>query len=153
LENSVFIVRTAFVLLTLLLLANCAAQIDPAKYALAEGDKPVRATYSQRHFAKTDIDYDGRISRATPDVSKVDIGKPTAGDVGLSRKDLHQEPIIPGAEETDAGFGRHTVRAAMRSVQPKDSSPAANSRFLETLAKDDRENQLLKLKTNICRGC
>jgi hypothetical protein len=146
------VARIIFVALSLLLLANCARQIDPAKYALAERDTPVHSTSNKRHFANPDTDYDGIAFRAVADVPKVDIGKPTGGDIRLSRKDIHEKRI--DAEKSDAGIGSHTVGAAVTVVQPANtSSRAKNAKFLETLAKDDEENQLLQLKTNICRGC
>jgi hypothetical protein len=152
LGDSLFIVRR-FVLVTLLLLANCAAQFDPAKYALADRDTAVRTTFNKRHFAKMHGDYDGRAVRATSDVPKVDIGKSPADDVGRSRVDI-REKRITRAEKSDVGFGGQTVPAALRVGQSAESSSAPkDGSFLETLAKDDKENQLLKRKTNICRGC
>jgi hypothetical protein len=57
-------------------------------------------------------------------------------------------------EKSEAGIG--ILRAAMTVGQPADlfsSSSAKNSRFLETLAIEDKENRALKQKTIICRGC
>jgi hypothetical protein len=159
----VFIIRNSLVLLNLLLLANCAAQIDPAKYQLAERDTAerdtaVRTTFDKRHFAKRDIDYASGAVRSTSDVPKIDIGKSTmkstVGDIGLSREDIHEKPITLDGEKSDAGYGSQTVPAAMRVGQPADSSSAPkNSAFLDTLVKEDKENQILKRKTIICRGC
>ena len=149
-----FIVRIMLVSTSLLLLANCASQIDPAKYALAERDTPARTTFNKRHFARTDIDYAGRTFRATSDVPKVDIGKSTVDNTGLSRVDVHEKRITRDAERSDTGIGSQTLPAAMTVGQSADSSSVPqNGAFLETLAKQDTENQILKRKTIICRGC
>ena len=146
--------RIIFVPLSLLMLANCAGQVDPAQYGLAGRDTPAQRIISNnRQLAKMDRDYDRLTRNAMRDVPTVDVGKSIA-DIGPSLKDAPEERIIRDAEKSDAGIRGHIVRAAMTVVQPADpSSPAKNSKFLETLAKDDKENQLLKQKTIICRGC
>ena len=139
-----------FVSLSLLVLANCARQIDPAQNALAERDISAQHISNNRQLGKMDGDYDRLTSNAMRYVPKVDVGTPTA-DIGLSRKNTTEERIIRDAEKDSKGFGSQTVPASMTIGRfsypaPKDSS------FLEGV-KDDKENQLLKVKTNICRGC
>jgi hypothetical protein len=154
LEDDPVFFRIIFVPLSLLMLANCAGQVDPAKYALAERDTSAQRIISNnRQLAKMDDDYDRLTRNAMRDVPTVDVGKPIA-DIGFSRKNTPEERIIRDAEKSDDGIRGHIVRAAVTDVQPADSSSSAkNAKFLETLANDDKENQLLKRKTNICRGC
>jgi hypothetical protein len=161
----VVVARIVFVLLCALLIANCAGQVDLAKYALAEQNFPKHLTSTKRQFAKTGAEYDAAQERneiapheeilsSGPDVPKQNIGRPTAGDIGLSRKDIHEARIVRDAEKSDPGIVRRTVGAAIAVVQPAGSSPEVGpSRFLETLAREDKENRDLKLKTVICRGC
>ena len=136
--------RIAFVL-TLLLLANCAAQPDPAKYALAKRDTAVRTSFDKRHLAKRH----GGVFRAGSDSPKIDIGK-SGPDAATPP---HESRIIRDAEKNDKGFGSQTIPASMTVGRSTYSSPTPkDGSFLEGV-KDDKENQLLKQKTNICRGC
>jgi len=144
------IVRIAFVPLTLLLLANCAGQPDPAKYALAKRDTAVRTSFDKRHLAKRD----GGIFRATSDVPKIGIGKSGRDAVVTpSRVHTHEIRETRDAEKDGKGFGNQTIPASMTVDRSTSPYPAPkDGSFLEGV-KDDKENQLLKLKTNICRGC
>ena len=146
------VARIMFALLSLLMLANCAGQVDSAKSAPAERDTHAQRIFShKRQIAKMRGDYHGTARNVMRDDPIVDVGKPIVGGIGLSRKDAPEERTN---RDTDTGIDRHAVPAAMTVVQPANSSsPAKNAKFLETLAKDDKENQLLKRKTNICRGC
>ena len=146
--------RVAFVLLTVLLLANCAAQPDMAKYALAKRDTAARTSLDKRRLAKRDTDYDGGISIATSDVPKIDIGKSDRDGAGPpARLHAYESRITRGADKVVKGFDSQTVRASMTVGQSTYSYPAPkDGSFLEGV-RDDKENQLLKLKTNICRGC
>jgi hypothetical protein len=151
LKDDPVLFRIIFVPLSLLMLANCAGQVDPAKYALAERDSSAQPIISNnRQLAKMDGDYDRLTRNAMRDVPTVDVGKPIAD---ISRKNIPEERIIRDAEKSDDGIRGHIVRAAVTDVQPAASSRAQNAKFLETLANDDKENQILKRKTNICRGC
>jgi hypothetical protein len=151
----VLFARIMFVPLSLLMLANCARQLDPAQYALAERDTSARHIISNnRQLAKMDGDYERLTRNAMRDVPTVDVGKPIA-DIGLSRKNSPEERIIRDAEKSDAGFGSQTIPAAMTVRHSPDYSSSApkNGAFLDMLAKEDKENQILERKTIICRGC
>jgi hypothetical protein len=140
-DDAVLFARIMFVPLSLLTLANCARQLDPANYALAKNAPARYVSLNERQIAKMDANYDGTTRRVMRDVPTVDVGKPTV-DTELSR------------DTPETGIGRQAVPVAMTAVPPAASfSRAQNAKFLETLAKDDQENQLLKRKTNICRGC
>jgi hypothetical protein len=156
LEDEVLFARIIFLALSLLVLGNCAGPIDLSKYALQERDGPYYKTSNKYHFAKSDTDYDGGIAlRSTSEVPKVDIGRSSAGDTRLSRTDIPQDytSSVREAEKSDAGT-THTVRPALTVDQPAGSSwRDQDPKFLETLANDDKENQILKSKTIICRGC
>ena len=134
--------RIAFVLLNLLLLANCAGQPDPAKYALAKRDTAVRTSFDKRHVAKRDR----AIFRASSDVPKIDIGKSGRDAPSPSRVHTDENRETRDAEKDGKGFGSQMVPASMTVDRSTYSYPAPkDGSFLEGV-KDDKENQLLKLK-------
>lgn len=79
-----------------------------------------------------------KIGDNLPSVPKQN-SKPTAADVGLSRKDIHEARIIRDAEEADPGIVKRTIKAAVdageeptraavrravvRTVRPEVSAP------------------------------
>jgi hypothetical protein len=132
LEDEVLFARIVFVPLSLLVLCNCSVPIDLSKYALQERDAPHHKTSNNFHFAKT---------------PKVDIRK-------FSRRYIPKDHVVRDVEKSDIGMDMHTVRAAMTVVHPAGSSwRDQDPKFLENSAKEDKENQMLKSKTIICRGC
>jgi hypothetical protein len=150
LEDEVLFARIIFLPLSLLVLGNCAGPVDLTKYALNEHDGTYYKTSNKYHFAKTDTDYDGTVAfRSTSDVPKLDIGKSSVSDVRLSRTDVPQDYTSSVRQAPE-----HTVRAALTVVPPTGLSQRdQDPKFLETLAKEDKENQLLAQRTIICRGC
>jgi hypothetical protein len=136
----VFVSRHLFIFsVLLLLLANCVRQPDLSQYALADqiaaqGFVPpakMQAQLSARnHLAK----------RHTP--------KPT---VPVQSADLTSS-VAPLRSSSSVDLPRPAVESVRSSMAATPVSLAPLS-YVEQLAKDDKEDQLLAVKTKICRGC
>ena len=59
--------------------------------------------------------------------------------------------LLVDREAAERDTKRLTTRLKFAAL--RQSACVEDSRFLEGLAKDDEENQILKRKTVICRGC
>lgn len=140
----------------LLLLVNCSNQT-----AFSSNPAPKRgfldtAGAGTRHFSRADTNDDGTIrvtSRRVrePEYPTVDVGHNSAGSVDTpGQSDLSIVAEKKATRQSDERSANGFI-AVSHSVNPPQSSQ--DSKFLENMAKDDRENQTLKLKTIICRGC
>ena len=155
------VVRIMF-LFCLAVLTSCTGQ-DLAKYALPENNFP---KHIERQYINSSAGYD------TARVHKVERKQIVAGvdarnfnipvqkiespvqTVDVSRKDVHEASIISGAEKADPGTVRRMVGAVTTANPTADSSHAiALSPFLDRLVAEDKEDQDLRKKTIICRGC
>lgn len=151
---SVRAIAVAIAVMSLLFLQNCAKNMELGADGLgyrsgqmlsASQDRPVAtpSTYSAP-------DYDGLIGDRSPHHSK-NYTQPT-------NFDEKNHFVRPGdkreSENSNAEMLPQPVPASIKAPSPDEaSSPAANSRFLELLSDQDTENQELKRKTLICRGC
>lgn len=125
----------------LLLLANCAGQPDLSQYALADHSAAQGFTLP----AKTQVQLSARThlaKRHTP--------KPT---VPVQSADLTSS-VVPLRSPSSEELSRPSpsVESVGSSIAPTPVSMAPLS-YVEQLAKDDKEDQLLAVKTKICRGC
>jgi hypothetical protein len=142
--------RIVLLLLFALLVTNCTGQVDLAKYRLAEPKQKVGNLPTSRSMSVKNVDYYGSIPvRVTRHVPTVNIGKSKVGDIGLARKeDDPNERVVRAAEKSDSGVLR--VRTTAMTTGQATNTPLS---YVEKRAKDDEENQLLRQKTVICRGC
>jgi hypothetical protein len=147
-RSPVFFARILLFLSFAALLVNCAGQVNLAKYALAEQNF---SGQGERKFRKPSTEY--RAAREPKEIAGQGGAQNfNVPDRNLPIQDMHEARV--DAEKSDFGIVRRTVGTAIAGVQPARSLPTvAPSPFLETLAKEDKENQDLKKKTAICRGC
>ena len=136
------IARLLFVCSSLLLLANCAGQPDLSQYALT-GPRAAPDFAPNERSPKTLAQLSDR-----PHLAKRHTPKPTAAvetaDLTSSVTPLRSPPAVESL--------RPSVELVRSSVAPTAVSMAPLS-YVEQLAKDDKEDQLLAVKTKICRGC
>ena len=136
------VARLLFVCSSLLLLANCAGQPDLSQYALANPQAALDLTPGQRS-PKTLAQLSTR-----PHLAKRHTPKPTvqvqSADLTSSVAPLRSSPVVESS--------RPSVEPVRSSIAPTPVSKAPLS-YVEQLAKDDKEDQLLAVKTKICRGC
>lgn len=74
--------------------------------------------------------------RHGPDVPKQNIGTPTAADLGLSHKDIHEARLIRDAEKASPGIVRRTLDEAL--AVGKEPSRAEVRRVVLPLARPER---------------
>jgi len=146
----VFFVRVIAVM-SLLCLQNCAQNMDLGADGLDNRGGQMASVRQYRHLAKAAHnyaapDYDGLIpyrsaeERARPVLTK----KVISSGPGDKRE----------SENSNAEMLPEPVRASMGAPSLEDAlPPPTNSKFLEQLSDQDSENQTLKRKTLICRGC
>ncbi len=143
-----FIVR-ALAIMSLLLLQNCAKNMELGRDGLGNSAQTLSAS-QYRLLASTVPNYHGLIGGFPSHVPKK-VARPSSFDeknhlVGLQdRRD---------SENSNAQMLPQPALISMRGPSPDDTlPPGSNSKFLELLGEQDTENQMLKRKTLICRGC
>lgn len=135
------IARIWFVFSGLLLLTNCAGQPDLSKYALADGSAVQDFTPVQRlakprtHLSTRPRMTSGQTPKPVAPVQSADL----TSTVGTARSSSVQ-PLRPSVEPVRSSIAPLPV--LMRPLP-----------YVDQLAKDDKEDQYLALKTKICRGC
>jgi hypothetical protein len=158
----VSVARIVFPFLFAAVLTNCAGQ-DLTKYALAENSFP---KHIERQYINSSAGYASAQVRKVghkETVTRVAARKfnapdqktePSAETAGVSRKDIDEAGIIRGTEKSDPVTVRHAigdVTAAIPATLP--SHAIAVSPYLDRLVAEDKEDQDLRKKTIICRGC
>lgn len=140
--------RVGMVLSAALFLANCSNQAAVNTYHVAESEKPVTSVL---HLSRQNK---ARVGTTWKDHSAVNIDKPGARVLEVPSLDSQTTAVRAAAAKKTGGYTSAPILPISHPVQDSESHHVAQgSNFLEGLAKDDLENQLLKRKTIICRGC
>jgi hypothetical protein len=138
----VLIARLLFGCSSLLLLANCAGQPDLSQYSLT-GPRAAQEFAPSERSPKTLAQLSER-----PHPAKTHTPQPTAP---VQSADLTSS-VAPSRSPPAVESSRPSVEPVRSSIAPTPVSMAPLS-YVEQLAKDDKEDQLLAVKTKICRGC
>ena len=124
----VLVLRFLLVPAIAFLVANCASQIDAANYAFSPRDTDIRASLNKRHPAPAKTANGGKLpsKKAVP---RTEVVKAGVGTIGT-------------------GTGSDTV------AQPPNAATPVNPKlYLDKSVAEDKEYNILKAKTVICRGC
>lgn len=146
-----FVTRVGLAISAAFLVAGCSNQANVKTYSVAESREP--AVPSAR-LSRTGTDYRPAVRvAARRERSMIDVERPVVGGLSPSVS----QPIT--VRESAGAKMEQSVQAPITPVShattrdPQSQRVVQQSNFLEGLAKDDIENQLLKRKTTICRGC
>jgi hypothetical protein len=143
----VFIVR-GIAVMSLLFLQNCAKNMELGPDGLGGAQTLSASQYSL--LASAAPNYHGTIGGFPRHIPKKD-AQPSSFD---GKSHLVRLQDRRDSENSNAEMLPQPVHASMGVPPPDDAlPPGSNSKFLELLGEEDTENQMLKRKTMICRGC
>ena len=145
-----FVARVGLCIIGAFFVASCGNQAAVKTHPVAELRKPAVPV---ARLSKIGADYRPAVMvAARRERSMIDVEKPIEAGLlpSASQSTLVREKAKPQDEEA--------VQASITSVSRSTQDPLSqrivqDAKFLEGLAKDDTENQLLQRKTIICRGC
>lgn len=142
-----FIVR-GIAVMSLLFLQNCAKNMELGPDGLGSAQTLSASQYrllasAVPNHPRTIGDFPGHIPKKDAQPSSFD-----------EKSHLVRLQDRRDSENSNAEMLPQPVRASMGVSSPDDAlPPGSNSKFLELLGEEDSENQILKRKTVICRGC
>jgi hypothetical protein len=143
----VFIVR-GIAIMSLLFLQNCAKNMELGPDGLGNSAQALSA--SQYRLLANSIPGYHTTSGIPRTTSKKDV-RPSSVD---EKRHFVRLKDRPDTENSNAELLPELVHASIRVPSPDDTLPGGNNlKFLELLGEQDTENQMLRRKTLICRGC
>lgn len=141
-----FVTRVGLAISAAFLVAGCSNQANVKTYSVAESRES--AIPSVR---RTGTDYRPAVRvAARRERSMIDVERPV---VGVLSPSVSQPPMVRESAGAKPIQAPPIVPVSHATRDPQSQRVVQQSNFLEGLAKDDIENQLLKRKTTICRGC